>query len=186
MNNKIFICLVFCLALIFGCGKDAPVSQELIQSAQASAQSEQASDAKIAGEGTQISGLAYYAQPGECEAGGEGADYVLTMTGDFEGCVFTFIDKSECVNGCYYEEGREHFVGTYKGKRGSFWTNYKSLGKYEGCSGGAPTGAEILGFCVHPLVRGSGEGAFEGASGRYFMIDKVKAGNFPYRGTLKF
>jgi hypothetical protein len=157
------------------------LTQKSIQSEQESAALSEALDP------TNVSGIGYYAEAGECDAkAGKGADYALRMTGDLEGCVYTFIDKAECINGYYYEEGREHFVGTFKGQQGSFWTNYKSLGKYEGCSGGAPTGAEILGFCEHPLVRGSGEGAFKDAIGRYYMIDKVKAGKFPYRGTVKF
>ncbi|HEY6978808.1 MAG TPA: hypothetical protein VH396_21070 [Chitinophagaceae bacterium] len=149
-----------------------------------SATGDAVSDLKKASTG--ITGIGFYAQADECKATGESADYILKMTGDIEGCIYTYIDKSECVNGYYYEEGREHFVGTYKGKDGSFWTNYKSLGKYEGCSGGSPTGAEILGFCEHPIVKGSGEGVFKGVTGRYYMIDKVKAVKFPYEGQLRF
>jgi len=108
------------------------------------------------------------------------------MTGDLKGCIYTYIDTAECVEGYYYEVGREHFVGTYKGKEGSFWTSYRSLGKYEGCSGNGRSGAEIMGFCEHPLVKGSGEGVFKGATGVYYMIDFVKKGKFPYNGQFKF
>lgn len=187
MNNKTFICLVFCFGLIIGCSKDAPLSNG--QSAQGVVQSGDASASALimAGEGTPISGNSTFAGPDDCDAAGQGATYALKMTGDLEGCIFTFITYSECINGYYWEEGREHFVGTYKGEPGEFWTSYKSLGKYEGCADGtAPSGAEIMGFCDHPLVKGSGTGAFEGVTGRYIMVDNVKKGEFPYRGSLKF
>src|SRR5690349_5833042 len=96
MNNKTFISLIFCLVLTFSCGKEAPVSRELTQK---SIQSEQESAAlSEASDPTNVSGIGYYAEAGECDAkAGKGADYALRMTGDLEGCVYTFIDKAECI-----------------------------------------------------------------------------------------
>ena len=43
----------------------------------------------------QISGIAAYAAPGECtDPAGAGSDYVLTMTGSFSGCDYTFVERS--------------------------------------------------------------------------------------------
>jgi hypothetical protein len=47
-------------------------------------------------------------------------------------------------------------------------------------------GAEIFGRCQHPIVNGSGEGVFSGVTGRLDMKDDIEAGNYPYRGHLKF
>jgi hypothetical protein len=138
---------------------------------------------------TQISGVGFYAVAGECQSPlAEGAAYAVKMTGDLEGCLYAFIDDYECSpSGTYREEGRELFIGTYDGRTGSFWTTYKFEAKYEGCAeDGAPLGAEIFGRCQHPIVKGSGDGVFEGVTGRLDLKDDIEAGNFPYRGHLKF
>jgi hypothetical protein len=36
------------------------------------------------------------------------------------------------------------------------------------------------------MVKGSGEGVFEGATGRLDFKDDVSVGNFPYRGHLLY
>ena len=110
------------------------------------------------------------------------------MTGDIEGCLYVFVDEFECSpSGTYREKGREHFVGTYKGETGTFWTGYKFEAKYEGCAAnGSPLGAEIIGRCQHPIVEGSGDGIFGGVTGRLDFQDDIEAGNFPYRGHLRF
>ncbi len=133
----------------------------------------------------QISGIGFYATPSECE-GGQGATYSVKMTGDFEGCLYVFIDKYTCSpSGTYREIGRERFVGTYQGKSGTFWTNYKFESKFEGCAAdGSYLGAEIFGRCQHPIVKGSGTGIFEGVTGRLDFKDDVEAGNFPYIGHI--
>ena len=182
MNNKIFIGLIFCLALIIpGCKKEAPVSPELTQS-------EKGSVLGKAGGATQISSVGVYAAAGECESPAESADYVVSMTGDLAGCLYTYVDDYACSpSGTYREEGREHFVGTYKGEAGSFWTTYKFESKFEGCAAnGAPLGGEIKGRCQHPVVAGSGEGVFEGATGRLDIKDDIEAGNFIIRGHFSF
>ena len=184
MNNKFFICLVFCSVLVINsCSKEAPASQQT----QGSVQSGDEYAAIATEAGTAIKGNSTVADPNECDYVSQGATYGLRLTGDLKGCIYTFITYSECINGLYYEEGKEHFVGTYKGEPGEFWTSYRALGKYEGCTDGtAYSGAEIMGFCQHPLVKGSGTGVFEGATGQYFMIDNVKKGEFPYEGHIKF
>ncbi len=136
---------------------------------------------------TQISGVGFYATTGECDYVSQGAAYAVRMTGDLEGCLYAFIDEFECSpSGTYREEGREFFVGTYNGQSGTFWTTYKFEAKYEGCSENGPLGAEIFGRCQHPIVEGSGTGVFNGVTGRLDFKDDIEAGNFPYRGHLRF
>ena len=137
---------------------------------------------------TQVSGIGYFDATDACNSGGQGAAYAINMTGDLEGCLYTFVDGFECSpSGTYREVGREHFVGTYNGEPGSFWTNYKFEAKYEGCAeNGSYVGAEIKGRCQHPIVEGSGTGVFEGATGWMAFKDDIEAGNFPYRGHLQF
>ena len=110
------------------------------------------------------------------------------MTGDIAGCHYVFIDEFECSpGGTYRESGREHFVGTYNGEAGTFWTTYRFESRYEGCAeGGAALGAEIFGRCQHPIVEGSGDGVFDGVTGRLDFVDDIAAGNFPYRGHLRY
>jgi len=176
MNNKTFICLVFCAALtIFGCSKDNSARQS-------------ASDLSNASAATQVSGVGFIYADDPCDAVGQGAAFALTLTGDLEGCDYFFIDEFECSpSGTYREKGRELFVGTYKGQSGTFRTTYRFEGKYEGCpENGEPLGAEIFGRCQHPIVEGSGTGIFEGITGRFNFIDDIEAGNYPYKGHLKF
>jgi hypothetical protein len=135
---------------------------------------------------TQISGIGYYATSGECDYESQNAAFALRMTGDIQGCLYVFIDDYECSpSGTYREEGREYFVGTYNGQSGTFWTTYKFEAKYEDCDGG-PLGAEIFGRCQHPITEGSGTGVFSGVSGQLTFKDDIEAGNFPYRGQLRF
>jgi len=182
MNNKIFISLIFCIGIIFsGCKKEVSVSPELKQSKQESAL------ARTAG-ATQVSSVGVYAATGECESATETADYVVSMTGDLAGCLYTYVDDYDCSpGGTYREEGREHFVGTYNGEAGSFWTTYKFESKFEGCAAnGAPLGGEIKGRCQHPITAGSGEGVFKAATGRLEMKDDIEAGNFIISGHFSF
>jgi len=182
MNNKIFIRLIFCLALIIlGCSRDVPVSPELTQSKQGSVL------AKARG-ATQISGVGFFDEADACNSQSQGAAYAVRMTGDIDGCLYVFIDDYECSpSGTYREVGRELFVGTYNGESGTFWTAYKFEAKYEGCAvDGSYLGAEIFGRCQHLIVEGSGEGVFDGVTGRLDFKDDIEAGNYPYRGHLQF
>jgi len=133
---------------------------------------------------TQISGIGAYAEPGQCnDAAGEGSSYVLTMTGDLEGCHYVFIETASCSpGGTYTERGRETFVGLYHGAPGTFKTTYLFTAKYRDCDHFV---GEVAGRCQHPLVAGSGEGVFEGVTGRFDMKDDIEAGNFPYRGHFR-
>ena len=183
MKHKTFICFSLFLALIlFACSKDSnPLPQkETLPEEQTAANNSVG--------GMQLSGVGFYATAGECDFVNQGAAYAVRMTGDLEGCLYAFIDEYECSpSGTYREIGREFFVGTYNGQSGTFWTTYKFEAKYEGCSeNGAPLGAEIFGRCQHPIVGGSGTGVFNGVSGQLNFKDDIEAGNFPYRGQLRF
>lgn len=183
MKHKNFICLSFILTVIFfACSKDndTPPPKEAL--------SEEQTTASNSPGATQVSGIGYYATAGECDYENQGAAYAIRMTGDLQGCLYAFIDEYECSpSGTYREEGRELFVGTYNGQPGTFWTTYKFEARYEGCSeNGAPLGAEIFGRCQHPIVVGSGTGFFNGVRGQLNFKDDIEAGNFPYRGQLRF
>ena len=181
MNNK-FLHLISCLVLIIlGCQKDYKGSRELTSGIQES-------NSTNAVGATQISGVGFLDATDECNSVGQGAAYALNLTGDLEGCHYFFIDEFECSpSGTYREKGRELFVGTYNGQSGSFWTTYRFEAKYEGCAAnGAALGAEILGRCQHPIVEGSGTGVFEGVTGRLDFKDDIEAGNYPFRGHLRF
>ena len=134
MNKRIFILFFVCLLLIvFSCGKDSPVSEA--QSKPESTASNQGSVAKSTKGAAQLSGISYFDATDACNSAGQGAAYSLNMTGDLEGCLYTFVDEFECSpSGTYREVGREYFVGTYKGQSGTFRTNYKFEAKYEGCA----------------------------------------------------
>jgi hypothetical protein len=183
MKHKAFISLSFFLVLILcACSKDnSPASQK-------ETQSEEQSVANNSRGATQISGVGFFDATDACNSAAQGAAYALTLTGDLEGCHYFFIDEFECSpSGTYLEKGRELFVGTYHGQFGTFWTTYRFEAKYEGCAeNGAPLGLEIFGRCQHPIVEGSGTGVFEGVTGRLDFKDDIEAGDFPYRGHLRF
>lgn len=134
---------------------------------------------------TQISGIGYFASPGQCaDPEGLGSDFALIMTGAFTGCHYVFVESARCSpGGAYFETGTEIFVGTYNGQAGTFRTNYLFEATYRDCPNLV---GEIAGRCQHPIVDGSGTGIFEGVRGRFDMKDDVELGNFPYRGHLLF
>lgn len=137
---------------------------------------------------TSITGVAYFADPnaGECvgDAEGKGSDFALRMTGDLVGCHYVFIADYECsTSGTYRETGTEIFVGQYNGQAGTFATTYLFTAKLGSCP---DLVTEIFGRCQHPIVRGSGIGAFEGVTGRFDIKDDIDAGNFPYQGHLRW
>jgi hypothetical protein len=182
MQNKTLIQLMLCLVMLnLGCTKENAATEELNQAQNVSA-------LRASAGAIQFDGVGYFDASDECGAAEEGAAFAVTMTGDLEGCLYVFIDEYECSpSGTYREVGREHFVGTYKGDPGSFWTTYKFEGRYEGCAeNGSYVGAEIFGRCQHPIVEGSGEGIFEGVAGRMDMKDNVTEGRYPYRGHLRY
>ena len=139
---------------------------------------------------TQISGVAFFdavpPEPPVCPIEGTdyaGADYALVMTGDLEGCLYTFVDQppDSSPSGTYRETGTETFVAS--DGSGTFETTYRFEAKYEDV---ANLSGEIFGRCQHPIVEGSGTGIFEGVSGRLDFKDDVETGEFFYRGHLLF
>ena len=142
----------------------------------------------LAGGATQISGIGVYADEATCDdPEGAGADYALILDGDLEGCLYTFVETTRSSpSGTYRETGTETFVGSWRGKTGTFETTYRFEAKYEDLDDPA---TEIFGRCQHPIVRGSGTGDFEGVRGRLDFKDVLEAGEdpyFPYRGHLRW
>src|SRR5688572_4416007 len=72
---------------------------------------------------TFVSGNSVYS-----DCGLEGSDLALALTGDLEGCWSVFVEGFKCkeLDGfdLYLETGREVFVGTLRGRRGRFATDY--------------------------------------------------------------
>jgi hypothetical protein len=181
MKTKTFaraILMSSLLAIVCSCSKDNSVSKK----------SDGASVLNNANGSTQISGVGFFDATDACNSAGQGASFAANMTGDLEGCWYVFVDHFECSpSGTYREEGREYFTGTYKGEYGTFWTTYKFEAKYEGCAeNGSYLGAEIIGRCQHPLVKGSGTGIFQNVTGRVDMKDNIEEGTYHYRGHLNF
>ena len=184
MKRTQFNLLIGCFTLlILGCSTEDYELQNMPQSEFHPVLS-QSNNQTNAG-ATQISGVGFFDEAAECDFA-QGADFALLLTGDLEGCLFVFVEGFECSpSGTYREEGNEYFVGTYNGVAGTFRTNYKFEGKYEGCSEEGFLGAEIFGRCQHPIQKGSGDGVFDGVKGRLDFKDDIEAGSFPYRGHLK-
>lgn len=192
MKNKTLHVLTMCTGLIFAsCSFDNLFDPDLAKTTQGNetniAVSTQDATLELAQGATQISGIGYYDAGGECNTAGEGATFSLVLTGDLEGCLYTFVDEYDCSpGGTYMEIGREYFVGTYLGDFGTFWTNYRFEAKFEGCNeDGSYAGAEIKGRCQHPIEDGTGTGVFEGVTGRLDFKDDIDTGNYPYRGHLR-
>jgi hypothetical protein len=136
----------------------------------------------LAGGATQISGVGFFDEDDVCDSGSVGADFALIMTGDLEGCLYTFVETQESApSGTYRETGTELFVAS--NGAGTFETTYRFEAKYEDVDN---LDGEIFGRCQHPIVEGSGTGIFEGVTGRVDFKDDVEAGNFPYRGHLQY
>src|ERR687889_2330412 len=123
----------------------------------------------FAGGATQIAGVAFFDDRGDCDdPEGEGANFALIMTGDLEGCLYTFVETAESSpSGTYRETGTELFVAS--DGAGTFETTYRFEAKYD------LAGGEIFGRCQHPIVEGSGTGIYEGVSGRIDMKDDIEA-----------
>ena len=140
----------------------------------------------FAGGATQISGIGFFDVGGDCDdPEGASSDFALKMEGDLEGCFYVFVETFECrPSGTYIETGIDIYVGGGdKGDDGTFSMTYRFTAKYEDC----PTlDGEIFGRCQHPIIAGSGTGDFEGVTGRLDFKDDIEAGNFPYRGHLRW
>lgn len=138
----------------------------------------------------QISGIAYFDDIGACDdpitnEAGASPDFALVMTGDLEGCLYTFVETSTCSpGGVYKETGNEIYVGDgAPGNDGTFSTTYKFTAKFEDCPNLL---GQVWGRCQHPIAANSGTGDYEGVRGRFNIEDDLVAGNFPYTGHLQF
>ena len=144
-----------------------------------------AAPAALAGGATQISGVGIYGDDVTCDdPGGDDADYsVEFLTGALEGgCLYTFVETAvSSPSGTYRETGTELFVASDGSS--TFETTYRFEAKYEDPTDPA---TEIFGRCQHPIVKGSGTGIYEGVTGILLLKDDVEAGNFPYRGHLRY
>jgi hypothetical protein len=134
----------------------------------------------LAGGASQISGVGFFDEADTCDSSSIGADFALIMTGDVEGCLYTFVQTAQSSpSGTYRETGTELFVAS--DRVSTFETTYRFEAKYEDV---ANLSGEQFGRCQHPIVKGSGTGIYEGVSGQLFFKDDVEAGTFPYRGHL--
>ena len=141
-----------------------------------------AAPAALAGGATQISGVAFFDEADTCDSASVGADFALLMTGDLDGCLYTFVQTAQSSpSGTYRETGTELFVAS--DGAGTFETTYRFEAKYEDVD---TLSGEIFGRCQHPIVEGSGTGIYDGVSGQLFFKDDVEAGTFPYRGHLRY
>jgi hypothetical protein len=181
------LCTSAALALSAGCSPDSPTvagpDTQLDQTGLGAGGHPEMS--RLTAGATQISGIGYFAGPTECnDPQGQGSDYDLIMTGDLEGCHYVFVETARCsAGGAYNETGTETFVGLYNGAPGTFETTYRFTAKYTDC---ANLVGEIVGRCQHPITAGSGEGVFEGVTGRLDFKDDIEMGNFPYRGHFRW
>jgi hypothetical protein len=181
------LCTSAALALSAGCSPDSPTvagpDTQLDQTGLGAGGHPEISP--FTAGATQISGIGYFAGPAECnDPEGQGSDYDLIMTGDLEGCHYVFVETARCsAGGTYNETGTETFVGLYNGAPGTFETTYRFTAKYTDC---ANLVGEIVGRCQHPITAGSGEGVFEGVTGRLDFKDDIEMGNFPYRGHFRW
>ena len=133
------------------------------------------------------------------------SDYALSLTGDLEGCWSTFVQGYKCKAladyDLYFEEGREVFVGKYRGQQGRFRTTYTFEGAYAKgfCQSFDPT-LEVGGGCNHKITGVSR--VFADAKGLIKFIDVIAGvtgdpttgefhagtggNNFPYYGRIDF
>ena len=134
---------------------------------------------------TQIGGDAVY-DTAVCNKPPEGFTSYdgLRLTGSLEGCLYTgAVDSQLGPSGVYIETGHEVFVGSLNGgKPGTFTTNYRFQGKYEG----PDFTVEIHGRCQHAIAADSGTEGFEGATGRLDFKDIIgDTVTYVYRGHIK-
>ena len=151
-----------------------------------------AAPAALAGGATQISGVGVFDDPppdAVCtdpplDPEEPEPNYALVMSGDLEGCLYTFVETGvSSPSGTYRETGTELFVSSDPERPGTFRTTYRFEAKYEDVND--PT-TEIFGRCQHPIVEGSGTGIYEGVSGILLFKDDVETGEFFYRGHLRY
>lgn len=106
----------------------------------------------------------------------------LVMRGSLDGCWYTHIETARTSRGgVYLESGEELFVGRLDGgPAGTFTTTYKFHAKLDA------DGAEVRGFCQHPIVSDSGTGGLANAKGRVYFKDIIGDPiTYVYRGHIK-
>ena len=90
-----------------------------------------AAQAALAGGATQISGVAFLDESDTCDSESVGADFALLMTGDLEGCLYTFVETSECSpSGTCRETGTELFVASEGASGQLFFKDDVELGNF--------------------------------------------------------
>lgn len=139
------------------------------------------------------------------DCGRPGSDFALLLTGDLKGCWSGFVQDSKCKElqdyDLYLEEGREVFVGKFRGKPGRFRTTYIFEGAYaKGTCRSFDFTLEVGGGCTHKVI--GGRRAFADARGLIKFIDVITgvtgdpstgeyqagtgANNFLYYGRIQF
>ena len=139
----------------------------------------------------QIAGVGVLDTTGVCGSPPAGyaafTDFTIVMSGSLDGCWYTDIQTTKdhgSPSGIYQERGEEVFVGTVDGRpAGTFATTYVFSSKWDP---DVSTGAELHGSCHHPIAAGTGNGGFEGVTGRLDFKDEVATGRYLYRGHLSF
>lgn len=110
------------------------------------------------------------------DCGLAGSDYAILLTGDLEGCLSTFVQGFKCKElehyDLYLEQGREVFVGKFRGKQGRFRTTYTFDGAYaKGFCQSFDARLEVGGGCDHKINGGSR--VFKDAEGLIKFIDVI-------------
>jgi hypothetical protein len=139
------------------------------------------------------------------DCGVTGSDFAVLLTGDLEGCLSFFVQGFTCkeLNGFdrYTERGREVFVGTLRGKRGRFATDYVVDGAYaQGFCQSFDFTLQLNGSCIHKIDGRSG--VFADAEGVIKFFDVITnvtgdpatgtfaagsgANNFLYAGRIRW
>jgi len=143
-----------------------------------------ASPAMAAGS-TQVSGQIGGASCDAPPAGYEAyVDYSFAIEGSLEGCVHgeVTIARFHEGSGTYQERANEVFTGYWNGQHGTF----EMIENYTAKAGADNVTGLYFARCKHPIVTGSGMGAFEGVSGRLDFKDDTVAGTAAYTGHLRW
>lgn len=139
---------------------------------------------------TQVAGVGVFDAAGECQDDVGFYHAAIVITGDMPGCLYQVWGPSSMKpSGTYFERGTETFVSAAN-SADRFETTYVFTGKFND----GDFGDEIFGRCQHPIVPGSGTGAFAGATGRLDFKDVIERdgdGNitnvyFPMRGHIRY
>lgn len=133
----------------------------------------------------QISGIFEWAGDGECVD--YPADFALKFTdGPLKGCMYVTVETDVWhPSGTYMETGTDFFdITDSPFGAGTFSSTYRFQGMYTTFED--IYSPEIHGGCRHPIIAGSGTGAFAGVTGHFAMRDDIAAGNMPISGHLKW